>query len=103
MKSTIFRVGASYGAVLLVYVTALAPAHATLENFDSFNYSGTALSAQSGGTGWSGAWTITAATDNSLSNDSVSLSYPVTFESPLTTPATSGSRVVTGGLADQRG
>lgn len=99
MKSTIFRVGASCGAMLLVYVTALPPAHATLENFDSFNYSGTALSAQSGGTGWNGAWTITSATDNSLSNDSVSLSYPVTFESPLTAPATSGSRVVTGGLA----
>jgi hypothetical protein len=63
---------------------------------DSFVYSGTALAGQNGGSGWSGAWFTTAGSGaNTLSNDSTSLSYPATFESPAVAPATAGARVKT--------
>lgn len=66
-------------------------------NYDPFNYTGTALDAQNGGQGWSGAWFTTVGNQpNTLSNDGVSLSYPASFESPMTTPPSSGSHVKTG-------
>lgn len=74
-------------------------AQAALLDADSFNYSGTALVGQNGGTGWSGAWFQTGTSaNNTLSNDSVSLAYPATFQSPLVAPTPTGSRVSTGGL-----
>ena len=68
-------------------------------DYEPFAYSGTTLNGQNGGTGWSGGWFTTASTDDQLSNDGTSLSYPVSFEAPLTTPSTSGARVSTGGLS----
>ncbi len=88
-------------ALLCLFVGAVivSRAHAGLIDYEPFAYSGTALNGQNGGTGWSGAWFTTASTDNQLSDDVVSLSYPVGFEAPLATPSTSGSRVSTGGLS----
>ena len=92
-------------SLLLIAATAalglvgIAPeSQAALTNFDSFDYTGTALDGQNGGTGWGGAWFTTGtASPNSLSGDSTSLSYPATFEPPMTTPPSSGARVSTGG------
>jgi hypothetical protein len=65
-------------------------------DYDPFAYSGTALDGQSGGTGWNAGWFTTGTSQpNTLSDDSTSLIYPVPFESPLITPATSGGRVRT--------
>jgi hypothetical protein len=75
-----------------------APARAVLQDYDPFDYAGTALNGQTGGTGWTGGWFTTGTVDNTLSDDNVSLTYPVTFASPLGTPAASGDRVQTGGL-----
>jgi len=76
----------------------LTTAHATLFDYDPFNYSGTALPGQNGGTGWNGAWFTTGTSAvNGLSNDGVSLSYPMSWESPLTPLGSSGSHVMTGG------
>ena len=76
----------------------LTTARATLFDADPFNYSGTTLPGQNGGTGWSGAWFTTGTSGlNGLSNDGISLSYPNTWESPLTPLTPSGSRVITGG------
>lgn len=78
----------------------LTPAQATLFDYDPFDYTGTDLAAQNRPTGWNGAWFTTAGSQaNTLSGDGLSLSYPVPFESPLTTPASAGSHVKTGGLA----
>jgi hypothetical protein len=77
---------------------ACATSQAALVVYDGFNYSGTGLAAQNGGTGWSGPWFNTATTDNSLSNDGVSLQYPLSFEPPLIAPTPSGSHVKTGGV-----
>ena len=72
---------------------------AALINYEPFAYSATTLNAQSGGTGWSGGWIATGASPSDvLSDDGVSLTYPATFESPLSTPPTTGSRVKTGGI-----
>jgi hypothetical protein len=71
---------------------------ATLFEYDPFDYSGTSLLGQNGGTGWNGAWFNTASTPNGLSNDGISLSYPMSWESPLAPLPASGSRVVTGGV-----
>jgi len=73
-------------------------ARATLFEYDSFSYSGTALAGQNGGSGWNGGWITTAGNQpNSLSNDGLSLNYPNTWESPLTPLTPSGSRVLTAG------
>lgn len=85
---------ATLGGALLATATARAAV-----DYDQFNYTGTALNGQNGGQNWSGAWFNTATTDNVLSNDGVSLSYPTTFQSPLTTPPSAGSHIKTGGLA----
>jgi len=71
---------------------------AAVVNYDPFDYTGTSLNTQNGGTGWNGAWFNTATTSATLSNDGVSLSYPATFESPNSTPASAGSRILTGGI-----
>src|SRR5262249_43299931 len=91
----------SVGVVLLILGSIVRPARAVLDDYDSFDYSGaTALAGQAGGRGWSNGWFQTSGSQpNALSNDGVSLSYPVPFEAPFTTPATSGSRVDTGGLS----
>ncbi len=86
------------GAILLFVLALGARAHAGLISYDGFDYSSTALNGQNGGTGWNGGWFNTASTDNVLSNDGVSLSYPVPFEAPLTTPVSIGSHVKTGGV-----
>ena len=97
MKTTLSRVMAVCGAMAF-----LTTAQATLFDYDAFDYTGTALSGQSGGTGWSGGWFITTGnSDNGLSNDATSLAYPTSFDPSLTPPTPTGSRVVTGGLAKQ--
>jgi hypothetical protein len=103
MKTTRFRTVVPYGTIALLFFLASTPmaCHAELLADDSFNYSGTALNGQNGGSGWNGAWSrlldrAGSAADNDLSNDGTSLQYPVPFEAPLiATP--SGSRVKTGG------
>jgi len=76
----------------------LTTAHAALFDYDPFDYSGPALPGQNGGTGWNGGWFTTGTSAvNGLSGDNVSLSYPMSWESPLTALAASGSRVMTGG------
>jgi hypothetical protein len=73
-------------------------AQATLFDYDPFNYSGATLPTQNGGTGWNAGWFTTGTSAvNGLSNDGISLSYPMTWESPLVPLPSSGSRVVTGG------
>jgi hypothetical protein len=94
MKTTLSRLIVLCGA--MAFVTT---AQATLFEYDPFDYSGSTLPGQNGGTGWSGAWTTTGTSAaNSLSADGVSLSYPMTWESPLTPLSASGSRVMTGGV-----
>ncbi len=97
----------SQGPVFLMIAVAVAmlcfagpPARAGQMDYEDFDYSGTTLNGQNGGTGWNGAWFQTGSSPSEqLSNDGVSLSYPVGFEAPLATPSTSGSRVNTGGLS----
>jgi hypothetical protein len=68
-------------------------------DYDPFDYTGTALAGQAGGIGWGGAWFTTALQQpNTLSNDNTSLTYPVSWQSPLTPPPSSGARISTGGL-----
>ena len=61
--------------MILVSIVALAmcagPAGAVLLAYEPFNYSGTTLNAQNGGTGWAGPW----ATNAQLSDDDTSLNY----------------------------
>lgn len=98
MMITGFRTIAPFGAAAVLFILAIAtPSQAALIDSDAFNYSGTALATQNGGTGWNGAWFNTATTDNSLSNDGVSLQYPTSFEAPLIAPTPTGSHVKTGG------
>jgi hypothetical protein len=97
MRKT-FRFGPAWLAALIAVAITTTTSRAALMDYEPFAYSGTALNGQSGGTGWTGAWFTTGATDNLLSNDGVSLAYPTSFESPLVTPSTSGSHVQTGGL-----
>ena len=90
MKQNLLRLTMLCGAL------SLNSAQATLFESDSFNYTGTALAGQNGGSGWNGAWFTTAGSQtNSLSNDGISLNYPNTWESPLTPLTPSGSRVLT--------
>jgi hypothetical protein len=77
----------------------VSTARAELFDYDPFAYVGTALDGQSGGTGWSGAWTNTTTTGDTLSNDGVSLSNPASFQPPLAAAGSSGSRVITGGIS----
>ena len=96
----ILQTFASCSATLIILAAVTTPARAVLDDYDPFGYSDPALAGQNGGTGWNGAWfTTTSAQPNSLSNDNVSLSYPVPFEAPFTTPVTSGGRVLTGGAS----
>lgn len=95
MKTTLSQILALCGALAF-----LPTAHATLNDYDPFEYDGTSLDGQNRQTTWNGAWFTTSGSQpNSLSGDGVSLSYPVPFESPLTTPASAGSRIATGGLS----
>jgi hypothetical protein len=92
MKTTLSRM-----IVLCSAIASFNSAQATLFEYDAFDYSGTSLAGQNGGIGWSGAWFTTASSaTNSVSNDGVSLAYPMTWESPLTPFSASGSRVLTG-------
>jgi hypothetical protein len=89
---------------LITTIVALAVSASTtsaaLTDYDGFDYSGTTLNGQNGGTGWSGGWIATGASpSDNLSNDATSLSYPVGWESPASTPSTTGARVSTGDLA----
>ena len=74
-------------ALLTLGLTWVTPAKAQLLEHDGFNYAGTALHLQNGGTGWGNAWTNT---DGSflLSNDGLSLAYP-----PGVTFTPTGSRI----------
>ena len=93
MKTTLSRVMAVCGAMAF-----LTTAQATLFEYDPFDYSGT-LPGQNGGPGWGGAWTTQGTSAaNSLAADGLSLSYPMSWESPLTPLDSSGSRVMTGGV-----
>ncbi len=86
-------------AAAVMPCATVLPTRAALMNYDPFAYSGTTLNGQNGGTGWNGGWFQTGSSpSDQLSDDGVSLTYPGTFESPLSTPPTSGSRVDTGGL-----
>ena len=93
MKTIIARTAAPVGVAFLVAVLATfaATAEAALMTYEALDYSGTALVGQNGGLGWNGAWAQTGGTTspNTLSDDGVSLSYPVPFQAPLTTPAVS--------------
>jgi hypothetical protein len=100
MTTIISRAAAPVGVAFLVAVVATfaATAEAAIMTYEALDYSGIPLVGQNGGIGWNGAWAQTGGTTspNTLSDDGVSLSYPVPFESPLTTPAVSGSRLKTG-------
>jgi hypothetical protein len=98
---TIRRIVAQRWTMALWCAAALTTtAQASLLDFDSFSYSGTALDGQNGGTGWGGAWfTTSASAANTLSDDGVSLAHPGTFEAPITAPPIAGSRVRSGGTA----
>ncbi len=86
-------------AVLGVLPCAAPTAMGALTDSDSFDYTGTTLNGQNGGTGWNGGWFATGTLPSvQLSNDGASLSYPASFEPPATTPPSSGSRVSHGGL-----
>jgi hypothetical protein len=76
---------------------SVAPCHAGLD-YEPFAYTGTELNAMNGSTVWGGAWTTSGTTSNTLSNDGISLAYPVPFAGGYSAPATSGSRVSTGGF-----
>lgn len=58
----------------LMFITFVTSASSALYEYEGFEYSGGTLSGQNGGTGWGGAW---SATNAPLSNDGVSLQYPV--------------------------
>ncbi len=60
-------------SLVIVAGLAAASAQATLLASDSFEYTGTTLDGQNGGTGWSTAWSSAGFT---LSDDGVSLLYP---------------------------
>ena len=102
MKTTLSQILGLCGAMAF-----LPTAQAALQDYESFDYTGTGLAGQGADTGWSklcgvtGPWFTTSGNnvDNILSNDGLSLSYPCTFESPLTAPASAGSHIKTGGLA----
>ncbi len=66
-------------------------ASAEVSEYDGFDYTGTALDGQNGGTGWGGAWANTDGTAT-LSNDGISLTFPLGVTH---TPV--GSRVVFSG------
>jgi hypothetical protein len=75
-----------------------ASVRAQANDYDPFDYDGTTLNGQAGGTGWSGPWIATGTAPSiTLSNNDVSLSYPGTFQSPLTTPPSFGAHISTGG------
>ena len=99
MKIKTPRTVATLSVIVMVYVATAATTAWSAVTYDGFDYASTTLVGQNGGTGWNGAYFNTVATDNTLTNDGVSLSYPATFDSPFTTPATTGSTVRTGGLA----
>lgn len=67
------RVLSSWGAVALLLAASVA--NATLLSYDGFDYTGTVINGQSGGTGWGAAWVNTTG-NPSLSNDGVSLNSP---------------------------
>jgi hypothetical protein len=95
MKMTVPRT-----SLLLAFLSAISSASATLYDYDPLEYTGTGLDTQNRPTVWNGAWFTTSGSQpNSLSNDGISLAYPCTFESPLTAPASAGSRILTGGLS----
>jgi hypothetical protein len=96
------RTFALLGATFLFGTVGLnVSSQAALIAADAFDYSGTTLNGQDGGTGWNGAYFATgAAASVMLSDDGVSLAYPTSFEPPATTPATSGSRIRTGAGVD---
>jgi len=74
-------------------------AHAQVQEYESFNYSGTALDTQSGGTGWgANVWTNTDA-NAVLSNDGVSLVFPSSVSHSV-----QGSRITFAGagIAERR-
>jgi hypothetical protein len=100
MKTTQIRSLAAYiaAACALSMGTTSLSASAALIAYDGFDYTGTALETQNGGTGWTDGWFNTGSTDNQLSDDGTSLAFPGPFEAPLSTPATVGSHVKTGGV-----
>lgn len=88
-------------ATALLFALSLGGAtfgHAQVQAYESFDYVGTVLDAQSGGTGWGGVWT-NADANAALSNDGVSLAFPTSVNhSPV------GSRISFAGpgLAERR-
>ena len=86
-------------AMLGVLPATASTASAALIDFEPFDYTGTDLNGQAGGTGWNGGWFATGTSPSvQLANGGTSLSYPASFEPPATTPPTSGTRLSTGGL-----
>lgn len=83
-------------------ILALSTSALAAVDYEPFDYSGTVLNGQSGGSGWTGPWIPTGTSPTiQLSDDNTSLSYPITFQSPLVTPTPSGDRVLhTGDLAN---
>jgi hypothetical protein len=87
-----------------VLATAVPSAHGALTDYDGFDYAGTTLNGQAGGFGWNGGWFATGAMPSiNLSNDATSLTYPATFEPPMSTPPSTGARVSTGGATANAG
>src|SRR4051812_18104357 len=81
-------------------VFALSASASAFVDYDPFNYSGTTLNGQSGGSGWLGPWIATGTAPTiQLSDDNTSLSYPATFQSPLVAPTPAGDRVLHSGDA----
>lgn len=74
-------------ALLALGLASATPAKAQLLEYEGFNYTGTALHLQNGGSGWGNAWTNTDS-NLLLSNDGMSLTYP-----PAVAFSPTGSRI----------
>jgi hypothetical protein len=90
---------APFAAFALALGASASVAQAALD-YDPQDYSGTMLNGQNGGSGWLGPWFQTGTSPSiTLATDAASLNYPATFQSPLTTPESFGTRISTGGIA----
>lgn len=95
MKKASCLIAAFAALGILAFTTPVA--EGALTDAESFNYSGTTLNGQNGGTGWNGGWIATGTSPSiELSNDGVSLVHSGV-------PTSSGSRVSTGGLSANAG
>ena len=82
-------------AAIVLLALGASTSSAAFVDYDGFDYAGTTLNDQNGGSGWSGPWFPTGTSPTiQLSDDNTSLTYPTPFESPLIAPAPTGDRVL---------